>query len=119
MAKPKRVPNWRVFVSIIGREIEEKVEKYSIVIPLLLINNNNVSATKMTFKKCWREVNRADETEIVLNQQVFASIVGRETEEKVPLKPLETSPLTISCVSSTECQIYIFLRRKCTSGFSN
>ena len=31
--------NRRVFVAIIGREIEEKVEKYSIVLPLLLIEN--------------------------------------------------------------------------------
>ena len=77
MAKSEIVPNRRVFVSIIGREIEEKVEKYSIVIPLLLIKNNNVSATKMNFKKLRGEVDRADESEIVLNQQVFVSIVGR------------------------------------------
>ena len=119
MAKSNRVPNWRVFVSIIGQEIEEKVEKYSIVIPLLLIKNNNVAATKMTFEKRWHEVKRADESEIVLNQQVLVFIVGQEIEEKVPLKPPATSPLTISCISSTECLIYIFLRRKCTSGCSN
>ena len=33
-------PNRRVFVSIVGRYIEEKVEKYSIVLPLLLIKKN-------------------------------------------------------------------------------
>ena len=37
VAESEIVPNRRVFVSIIGREIEEKVEKYSIVLPLLLI----------------------------------------------------------------------------------
>ena len=35
MAKYEIVLNWRVFVSIVSREIEEKVEKYSIVLPLL------------------------------------------------------------------------------------
>ena len=36
VAKSEIVPNRRVFVSIIGQEIEEKVDKYIIVIPLLL-----------------------------------------------------------------------------------
>ena len=45
---------------------------------------------------------------IVPNHQIFVSIVCREIEEKVPLKPPASSPLTISCVSSTECQIFFF-----------
>ena len=53
-----------------------------------------------------------DESEIVLNRHDLVSIVGQEIEEKVPLKPPETSPLTISCVSSTNFQIkrFIFMR---------
>ena len=62
----------------------------------------------MNFEKRRRDVDRVDESEIVPNRHVFVSIVGREIEEKVPLKPPTTSPLTISSVSSTECQIYIF-----------
>ena len=52
----------------------------------------------MNFEKRRREVDRVDESEIVPNRQVFVSIVGQEIEEKVPLKPPATSPLTISCV---------------------
>ena len=62
----------------------------------------------MNFEKLRREVNRMDESEIVPNWRVFVSIVGREIEERLLLKPPATSPLTISCVLSTECQIYIF-----------
>ena len=49
-----------------------------------------------------------DESEIAPNRHVLVSIVGIEIEEMVPFKPPETSALTISCVSSTEFQIYIF-----------
>ena len=50
-----------------------------------------------------------DESEIVPNRHVFIFIVGQEIEEKVPFKPPATSQLTISYVSSTECQIYIYI----------
>ena len=43
-------------------------------------------------KKRWREVERVDESEIVPNQHVSVTIVGREIEEKVPLKPLILTP---------------------------
>ena len=48
-----------------------------------------------------------DESEIFLNRHVLVSIVGLEIEEKAPLKPLATSPLTISCVLGKEYQKYI------------
>ena len=54
-----------------------------------------------------QEVKHVNGSEISLNQNVFVFIVGREIGEKVPFKPPENSPLTISCVSITECQIYI------------
>ena len=61
----------------------------------------------MNSEKRRREVDRVDESEIVLNWHVFISIAGREIEEKVPLKPPENPPSTFSCVSGTECQIFI------------
>ena len=55
VAESKIVPNRHVFVSILGGEIEENVEKKSrwvhIVLPLLLIFKINFSATKMNFEK--------------------------------------------------------------------
>ena len=54
VAESKIVPNWHVFVSIFGRETEEKAEKYShsgycsSTITYLKIK---VSATKMNFEK--------------------------------------------------------------------
>ena len=63
----------------------------------------------MNFEKRRREVDRVDESKIFPNMHVFISIVGQEIEEKVPLEQPVTSPLTISCVSSTECQMYIFV----------
>ena len=59
----------------------------------------------MNFEKLRREVDSMDESEIVLNRYIFVSILGQELKEKVTLKPPATSPLTISCVLSTECQI--------------
>ena len=50
-----------------------------------------------------------DEPEIKPNRHVFVFIVGQEIKEKVTLKPPEASPLTISCVSITEYQIYIYI----------
>ena len=61
----------------------------------------------MNSKKRQREVDHVDQSEIIPNRHVFVSIVGWEIEEKVPLKPPATSPLTISCVSSTECQTFL------------
>ena len=50
-----------------------------------------------------------DESEISPNRRVFVSIAGQEIGEKVPFKLPSTSPLTIFCVLSTECQIYNFM----------
>ena len=76
MAESKIFPDRSVFVSIVGREIKEKVEKYSIVLPLLLILKINLSATKMNFEKRRREVERGDEFEIFLNRHVLVPGVG-------------------------------------------
>ena len=62
---------------------------------------------KMNFEKRRREIDCVDESEIVLNRHFLVSILDREFKENVPLKPPATSPLTISCVSSKKCQIYI------------
>ena len=47
----------------------------------------------MNFKNRRREVERVDEPEIVPNWHVFVPIVGQETEENMPLKPLILTPL--------------------------
>ena len=62
---------------------------------------------KMNYKKNRWGVERVDESKIAPNRHVFVFIVDREIKEKVPFKSMATSPLTISCVSITECQIYI------------
>ena len=58
-----------------------------------------------------------DESEVAPNWHVFVSIFVQETKENMPFKPPATSPLAISCVSRTECQIYC-LCRKCTKSYS-
>ena len=111
MVGSKIVPNRRVFVFMVGQEIEEKVEKYSqsgycystIIYLKQIIHYQNESR-----KLLW-EVECVDESKISLNQHVFVSIVGWEIEIKLRFKPPETSPMTISCVSGTECQIYIYV----------
>ena len=60
------------------------MEKYSIVLPLLLIKKNYVSATKKNFKRSRQENDRVDKSEIVPGRHVFVSFVGREIEENVP-----------------------------------
>ena len=63
------VPDWHVFVSILGKEIKEKLEKYSqsgycsSTITNLKIS---FSTTKLYFKNLWHEVKRVDESETVL-----------------------------------------------------
>ena len=47
---------------------------------------------KMDFEKRRREVNRMDESKIFPNRHVLVSMVGRETEENVPLEPLILTP---------------------------
>ena len=70
---------------------------------ILLIRNK-----KLISKNRRREVECMDESKIYLNWNVSFYIVGREIKEKAPFKPPATSPLTISCVSSIECQILTF-----------
>ena len=70
----------------------------------------------MNSKKRRREVDHVDESEIVPNRHYFVSIVGREIEGKVPLKPPSISPLTI--VSRAQSAKDLFLRR-CIQSYSN
>ena len=46
----------------------------------------------MNFEERRREADRVDESEIFPNRHVLVSMVGREIEEKVPLKPLTLTP---------------------------
>ena len=64
--------------------MEEKVEKYSMVIPLLLIKKKWFIRNEKELKKSRREVDRVDKSEIVSDRHVFVAIEGREIKEKVP-----------------------------------
>ena len=92
VAESEIVPNQRIFVSIVGPEIEEKVEEYSQSIYYNLSLKLIYPQRKWISKTRWQEVERVDESEIFPNQNVLVSIFGREIEETVPLKPLILTP---------------------------
>ena len=51
MAESKIAPKWHIFVSIVGREIEEKVEMYSQSGYYYLFLKTNLSATRTNSEK--------------------------------------------------------------------
>ena len=61
VAESEILPNWRVLVSIVGREIEEKVEKYSQSIYYNLFLKLIYPQQKWMTKNRRREVEHVDE----------------------------------------------------------
>ena len=81
VAEYEIVLNWHVFVSIFGREIKEKVKKYSrsgYCSPSITYFNVSFPAKNEFLKNQWQEVERVTEPKIDLNRHVLFSIFGRE-----------------------------------------
>ena len=120
VAESKISPKWHIFVSIVGR----KGKRWRSIIKVGTRNylKNIYLQREWIPKNHRREVECVDESEIFSNRHVFISIVGQEIEERVPFKPLATSPLTVSflfVVSRVQSAKYIYLRIKCTKSYSN